>query len=849
MIEPSTEAHPAEVDRTFTTRYDAGGLAVEERQPGDVVIDRSFDELGWMTAENGDGPRAPAASRTFAYDRSGLRTEASHPSGTITFSYDQRGLVSSVGGPAGSSTFAYDAAGRVTQRSDPAGTHDFTWTLRGELESVSDPVTDTTLTYSFDDASQFTGVDYGTGARTLTYDDLGRLGTDTLTDSSGTTTASHTYAYDADSHPVEVVVDLPGNSATGTHTYSYDRAGRLKSWTDDEGATTAYTYDGASNRTKAGTDDFSFDERNRLTTSPDGTHAYDRRGTLREVAGTQTLTYDYDALGRLVLLEGVTYTYDALDRVATRDAVSFTYAGASLDPASDGDFTYSRSPGGRLLGVTDGTDDALVGHNRHGDLSYLFGPDAGVSTTRTYDPYGVVLDDTGTLSPHLGYQGDYTDPGSSQVWMGARWYAPTWASFLSRDTVAGELTTPVSLNRYTYAAGNPLSYFDPDGRASCSLRDLSGCDGGSFGASPTRRAPSQGIGALGLTGGLDDVDEVGSGAGDQLDSGGSSNGSAGSKPSTPTRQPSAPKTPTSATGEQKSAAAALLGRTQRRHDSRLTLLTRRLRYRMALLDEEFEGGLGALATPRRVEIMVEAAIEFAREQGLDPAETGDLVALYAREQGEAGATARAVEIETTRSLVSLQDHGTRRVEGSSIVDEVFSTDSVATAGKAFSNFSASFADEFTQGLSFGLVDPGIDPFYEGAGLDVASTLGTVAGFAESALVFGTGKARVPARSVVPSRPPLARPSVSNPKLKNVVADLYKGTTNPNRVGTGTTADAVRFEVSTGQRVFGKSHLQKAQDSARGLENWLKANPNAPYHDRLVARSLADDLLNALGRAP
>jgi hypothetical protein len=96
---------------------------------------------------------------------------------------------------------------------------------------------------------------------------------------------------------------------------------------------------------------------------------------------------------------------------------------------------------------------------------------------------------------------------------------------------------------------------------------------------------------------------------------------------------------------------------------------------------------------------------------------------------------------------------------------------------------------------------------------------------------------------------LPKPNVGPQKLRNIVDDLYKGTTNFGRIGNGTTADALRYELSTGERVFGKSHLQKAEDSLRGLENWLKANPNAPYHDRLVARSLADDLLDALGRAP
>lgn len=93
---------------------------------------------------------------------------------------------------------------------------------------------------------------------------------------------------------------------------------------------------------------------------------------------------------------------------------------------------------------------------------------------------------------------------------------------------------------------------------------------------------------------------------------------------------------------------------------------------------------------------------------------------------------------------------------------------------------------------------------------------------------------------------LATPSVESGKLQNILDDLYKGTTNPGWVGTGTTADAIRYELETGEEVFGRSHIQKGEDYLRGLENWLKANPGAPYCDRLVARSLADDLLDALG---
>lgn len=81
-----------------------------------------------------------------------------------------------------------------------------------------------------------------------------------------------------------------------------------------------------------------------------------------------------------------------------------------------------------------------------------------------FDPFGDSVATTGSTAPTLGFQADVTDPASDHVWMGSRWYDGGWAAFLSRDTVFGELRTPISLNRYTYGWANPLLYFDPDGR-------------------------------------------------------------------------------------------------------------------------------------------------------------------------------------------------------------------------------------------------------------------------------------------------------------------------------------------------------------------------------------------------
>jgi hypothetical protein len=56
---------------------------------------------------------------------------------------------------------------------------------------------------------------------------------------------------------------------------------------------------------------------------------------------------------------------------------------------------------------------------RHGDLTALLDPVAGVLTdTVVYDPFGEAVAPTGTTNQTLGFQGDYTDPASGEVWMG-----------------------------------------------------------------------------------------------------------------------------------------------------------------------------------------------------------------------------------------------------------------------------------------------------------------------------------------------------------------------------------------------------------------------------------------------
>jgi RHS repeat-associated protein len=63
----------------------------------------------------------------------------------------------------------------------------------------------------------------------------------------------------------------------------------------------------------------------------------------------------------------------------------------------------------------------------------------------------------------FGFQSDLTDASTGQVDMGVRAYEPTLGRFSSPDLLFGELTDPISLNRYLYGGASPITYADPTG--------------------------------------------------------------------------------------------------------------------------------------------------------------------------------------------------------------------------------------------------------------------------------------------------------------------------------------------------------------------------------------------------
>ena len=473
-VEPwTTSATEAEANRTFSYTYNAAGQLLSETLPGSVRTNNAYDNLGRLVRSAGVG--APG-SRAFSYDLAGRLSAFSHPKGQVALQYDDRGQLVASSGPAGSSTFSYDLAGRMVSRTDAAGTASFDWTPRSELVTVSDPVTGSSIAYSYNSAQQPVSATVSTTAgqssvRTFDYDPWGRLAADTTRSAAQAVLMSISYGYDRNGNLLQRTTGGPTVAAAGTERFSYDRANRLSWWSSATGAISEYGYDPNGNRTRAGNESATFDNRNRMKTQGAVTYNWSPRGTLSStVTGGVTTSYTFSAFGEMLTVGGVSFTYDALGRIATRTstgsaAADFSYAGVLSDPSSDGALLIARSPAGKPLSVGAGVNRGIVVANLHGDVVGTISDQGQVLSSRGFDPFGKVTASTGAV-PSIGFQGDWTDPVSGLVDMGARWYSPVMGGFVSRDSYSGRLDTPVSLNRYTYANANPLAFADPTGRYS-----------------------------------------------------------------------------------------------------------------------------------------------------------------------------------------------------------------------------------------------------------------------------------------------------------------------------------------------------------------------------------------------
>lgn len=465
-----TETTPAQEVTTFG--YDEAGHTTSVRYHSGRTVTATYDAAG-----RPDTSTAGGVVRDFDHDDAGRLTTASVGGRTVSHTYDNRGLLTGSTDALGTTTYGYDPAYRLTYRAPPSGVATrFTYDAgRGVLATVRGA---TNLNVRVNAANQITELTAvapsGGGSELFSYNS-----------SNGLLSWMQTNATQIDTtFNVDGQVESLTHRNAGKTTYTYDSAGRLKTGThvlNNVTTATTYGWDADSNRTSVQVGSqpavtSSYDLADRLTGSSDGTTYSYTDGLL---TGTNTGTgYTYDGFGELATATTpagtAAYTHDALGRVDTRVAGGatqrYSYEGTSDDVSGSdrvgGAYTQVvRAGDGMLLAeATTGGATVRPRSTPHGDVSRFVNDTTGAATwTASYDPFGAATT-TGTAPPvPMGFQSMPTDPLTGLVDMGARPYQPTTGRFTAPDTVIGALDSPISLNRYLYGNGDPLSMFDPDG--------------------------------------------------------------------------------------------------------------------------------------------------------------------------------------------------------------------------------------------------------------------------------------------------------------------------------------------------------------------------------------------------
>ena len=329
------------------------------------------------------------AETTYEYDDAGMLETATLANGVVgAYSYDNadrlEGISWEKGGVIAFVDYTLDAVGNRTQRVDGLGTH----------------------TYDYDNLYRITNADYPGADET-------------------------DYTYDAVGNRKTMVI------GAGTTSYTYDAADRL-TLVDPPGAgSTSYTFDDNGNLTSRGSDSFSWDAEDRMTSA-----------TVSST--TTTFVYNGDGLRNSLTTGGNTTTF------------TWDVAASIPEVLEDGSFKYVYGLG-RLAEVGPTTTTHYYLPDGLGSTMALVNSSGSVVNTYDYDVFGAIRSSTGSQANAFKYTGEQFDSSTGLQYLRARFYDIETGRFTGRDPLPGIVGVPGTQNNFSYAMNTPTMLIDPYG--------------------------------------------------------------------------------------------------------------------------------------------------------------------------------------------------------------------------------------------------------------------------------------------------------------------------------------------------------------------------------------------------
>ena len=384
---------------------------------------------------------------------------------TATYTYDANGnKVSETLANGVVSTYSYNGCNKVTKLVTKSGNSDissyeYSYYLDGSDACKVRNENGTIETTSYD------------------YDGLKRLTRESI--SNGKTADTYSYEYDDYGNRSKMVAN--GSEEYET-VYDYTVNGKYTALLQKETKTVEET----SNATIS--DGLAISPTDLITSTAadakteETAYSYDANGNqITKTAESKTETNTYDGLNQLIgFTDGETtasykYNADGLRTSKTVDGKTINHiwdGNKQIVVDMDDSDWYSAEVyvrGTNLLAKFSKqsgnvkTDYQYYTQNAHGDVVNLTDSTGAITKSYKYDAFGVEQNIDDSDSNAFRYCGEYYDSESGTIYLRARYYDPTIGRFISRDSYAGEINDPLSLNFYTYCENNPIYGIDPNG--------------------------------------------------------------------------------------------------------------------------------------------------------------------------------------------------------------------------------------------------------------------------------------------------------------------------------------------------------------------------------------------------
>ena len=469
--------------------YDEMGRLISESTASGGTITYGYNALNIKEQLT----NARGQSRKYFYDAMGRITGFVGEEDSVSYTYDDNGNVLTVSDKNGLIQREYDALNRIIKLTDTFGKSiQYTYDAVGNLASIIYP-DNMAVNYAYDANNNLVSVtDWANRVTSYTYDVNNMVVGVTKPDGSVTTTV-----YDHAQRIVSIIEKTASDVVITGFEYTYDNLSRIvaeKHLADN--TKKCYTYDNLSRVTKRtiynacneiiSEETFTYDAAGNITDAPNSCFRYDTNNRLIVWNGN-SVSYDMD--GNMLSNGSINCAFDSSNRLIKAGDHAYTYNAEDVrirNLCSDADTIYTYNTNCKLSRLLTKTTNGittkyvyglgLIGEEKEGCFkTYHFDfrgstvaitDECGnITDTFKYDTYGKMTEHIGNSFVIFGYNGRdgvITDR-NGLLYMRARYYSPEMRRFVNADIISGAISNAVTLNRYAYANGNPVSNTDPFG--------------------------------------------------------------------------------------------------------------------------------------------------------------------------------------------------------------------------------------------------------------------------------------------------------------------------------------------------------------------------------------------------